>query len=166
MSCLKVFTFLPNFILARRLFHVLAQDRKWFLDQGSFVKGVSPVLVWPYVSWAIAENIHPPPPLWTTLNWVPKNFSISKKDRSILCRIPNFADSKSWGSPEFWKILNGFAGNPIKIHKILGKFVEFQSGSPSIYYKISNVVHGGGLVWIFSGIAHCIASKTGKKFPK
>ena len=37
------------------------------------------------------------------------------------------------------------------IHKILWKFMEFQSGSPSIYYRISNVVHGG--VWIFSGIA-------------
>ena len=54
------------------------------------------------------------------------------------------ADSKSWGIPEFWKILNGFAGIPIKIHKISGKFMEFQSGSLSICYRISNVVHWGG----------------------
>ena len=78
----------------------------------------------------------PPPPLWTTLNWVPRNFRISKKDK-------NPADSKSLGIPEFCKILNGFAGIPIKIHKILGEFMEFESRSPSIYYRISNVVHGG-----------------------
>ena len=84
----------------------------------------------------------PPPPQWTTLNWAPKNFRISKKDSSSLCRIPNPADSNSWGIPEFCKILKGFAGIPIKIHKMLGKFVEFQSDSPNIYYRISNVVHG------------------------
>ena len=55
----------------------------------------------------------------------------------------NPADSKSWGIPEFGKILNGFAGIPIKIHKILGKYIGFQSGSLSIYYRTSNVVHGG-----------------------
>ena len=34
------------------------------------------------------------------------------------------------------------------------KFMDFQSCSPSIFYKISNVVHGGGGGgWIFSGIA-------------
>ena len=77
------------------------------------------------------------------------------KDSSSLCRIPNPADSNSWGIPEFCKILNGFSGIPVKIHKILEKFIEFQSGSPSIDYKISNVVHGGR-GWIFSGIAHCI----------
>ena len=98
------------------------------------------------------KYIHPPP--MDNINWVPKNFRISKKDRSILCRIPDPADSKSWGIPEFKKIFNGFAGIPIKTHKILGKFMEFQSGSPSIYYRISNVVHGG--VWIFFGIAHLI----------
>ena len=89
----------------------------------------------------------------TTLNWVPKNFRISKKDSSNLCRIPNSGDSSSWEIPESCKILNGFSGIPVKIHKILGKFVEFQSGSPNIFYRISNVVHGG--VWILSGIAHC-----------
>ena len=82
------------------------------------------------------------PSLWTTLNWVPKNFRISKKDSGSLCRIPNHADSKSWGIPEFGKILNGFAGIPIEIHKILGKYMEFQSGSLSIYYRTFNVVHG------------------------
>ena len=86
----------------------------------------------------------PPPPPWTTLNWVPKFLRISKKDSGSLCRIPNRADSNSWGIPEFCKILNGFPGIPVKIHKILGKFLESQSGSPSIYYRISNVVHRGG----------------------
>ena len=103
------------------------------------------------VHWASLENIHTPS-IWTTLNWVAKNFRISKKDSSNLCRIPNAANSKSWGVPQFCKILNGFAGIPIKIHKILAKFMEFQSGSPSIYYRISNVVHGG--MWILSGTAH------------
>ena len=96
-------------------------------------------IIIPY--WATPENIHTHP-LWTTLNWVPENFRISKKDSSSLCRIPNPADSKSWGIPEFCKILNGFAGIPVKIHKILGKFMEFQSRSPSIYCRICNVVHG------------------------
>ena len=85
--------------------------------------------------------------LWTTQNWVPNNFRISKKDSGSWCRIPNPADSKSWGIPEFCNILNGFAGIPIKIHKIFGKFMKFQSGSLSINYRISI-----GCVWIFSGI--------------
>ena len=83
--------------------------------------------------------------LWTTLNWVPKNFRISKRDSNSLCRIPNTADSKSWVIPEFCEILNGFARIPIKIHKILGKFMEFQSGSPSTYCRIFSVVHGTGV---------------------
>ena len=93
------------------------------------------------LEWAIPENI-PPPPLWTTLNWVPGNFRISRKDSSSLCRIPNLADSKSLAIPEFCKILNGFTGIPIKILKISRKFMKFQSGSTSICYRISNVVHG------------------------
>ena len=36
-----------------------------------------------------------PHPLWTTLNWVTKNFRISKKDNCSFCRIPEPADSKS-----------------------------------------------------------------------
>ena len=44
----------------------------------------------------------------------------------------------------------GFPGIPVKIYKIWGKFMDFQSYSLSISYRISNVVHGG--VWIFSGI--------------
>ena len=161
------------------------------------------------------------PPIWATLNWVLKNFRISKKGSSSLCGIPNPADSNSWGNsrilqnfarfcwnsdqdsqnvrkihgilvkltdhlwkcphplygrhwigylkisgfprravavyagfqtlliqilggiPEFCKILQGFTGIPIKIHKMLGKFMEFQSGSPIIYDRVSNVVHGG-----------------------
>ena len=73
--------------------------------------------------WAIPENIHPLP-LWTTPNWVPKNFRISKKDNCSFCRIPEPADSKSWGIPEFCKNLNGFPGIPVKIYKILGKFLD------------------------------------------
>ena len=38
----------------------------------------------------------------------------------------------------------------------MGKFVDFQSYSLSISYRISSAVHGGGGGggWIFSGIAH------------
>ena len=86
--------------------------------------------------------------LWMTLNWVPKNFRISKKDSSSLCRILNPADSESWGIPKFCKTLNSFSGILVKIHKILG---NSSNSSLSIYYRISNVFHGG--VWIFSGIA-------------
>ena len=66
-------------------------------------------------------------PLWTTLNWVPKTFRISKNDSSSFCRIPNLSDSKSLGIPEFCNILNGFRGIPVKIHKILGKFMDLKS---------------------------------------
>ena len=52
--------------------------------------------------------------LWTTPNWVPKNFRISKKHSRSLRRIPNPADSNSWGIPEFCKILKGFAGISVK----------------------------------------------------
>ena len=60
------------------------------------------------------------------------------------CRIPEPADSKSWRIPEFRQNLNGFPGIPVKIYKILKKFVDFQSYSLSISYRISNVVHRGG----------------------
>ena len=75
-------------------------------------------------------------PLWTTLNWVLTNFRISKNDNSSFCRIPNVADSKYWGIP-------------VKIHKILEKFMDFQSTSLSIFYRISNVVNGRGGLDIF-----------------
>ena len=109
------------------------------------------------------QKISPPPPptprrrLWTTLNWIPKNFRISKKDSGSLRRIPNPDGWNSWGIPEFCKILNGFPRIPVKIHRILGKFMEFQSGSPSIYYRIPVSSIGG--VWIFSGIAQWIHHK-------
>ena len=45
--------------------------------------------------------------------------------------IQNFA--------RFWMILLEFRS---KFTKFWEKFLEFQSGSPSIYYRISNVVHG------------------------
>ena len=80
--------------------------------------------------------------LGTTLNWVPKTFRISKKANSSFCRIPNLGDSKAWGIPEFCKTFNGLRGIPVKIQKVWRKFMDFQSGSPSICYKISNVVHG------------------------
>ena len=95
-----------------------------------------------------------PPPLWTTLNWVLKNFRISKNNSSRFFRIPNLADSKDWGIPEFCKTFNDFGGIPVKIHNILGKFMDFQSSLLSIFYRISNVVRGV-CVWIFSGIAQC-----------
>ena len=92
---------------------------------------------------------------WTTLNWVLKIFRISKSDSSSFCRIPNLAGCKSWGIPEFCNTLNGFRGIPVKIDKISVKFRDFQSYSPSIFYRISNVVHwGGGGGGIFSCIAH------------
>ena len=85
----------------------------------------------------------PPPPQWMTLNRVLKNFKISKNDSSHFCRIPNLADSKYWGIPEFCKTLNDFRGISVKIHKILRKFMDFQSILLSIFYRISNVVRGG-----------------------
>ena len=93
------------------------------------------------------------PPLWMTLNWVLKNLRISKNDSSRFCRIPDLADSKYWGIPESYKTFNDFRGIPVKIHKILGKFMDFQSSLLSIFYRLSDVVHE--CVWIFSGIAHC-----------
>ena len=82
-------------------------------------------------------------PLWTTLNWVLKNFRISKNDSSRFRRILNLADSKYWGIPEFCKTFDDFHGIPVKIHKILVKFMDFQSSLLSIFYRISNVVHRG-----------------------
>ena len=51
-------------------------------------------------------------PLWTTLNWLPKNFRISKKDSNSLCRIPNPADSNQ---------------NFSRIFQIFMVFLEFRS---------------------------------------
>ena len=93
------------------------------------------------IQWAIPEISTPP--LWTTLNWVPKIPGFPRRTVAVYAGFQTLLDSKSWGIPEFCKILNGFAGIPIKIHKMLGKYMEFQSGSLSIYYRISNVVHGG-----------------------
>ena len=89
--------------------------------------------------WAIPENIQPP---WTSLNWVPEYYRISKNYSSSFCRIPNLADSRFWEIPEFCKTLNGFYVIPVKIHKNLGKSMDFQSCSQSIFYRISNVVSG------------------------
>ena len=108
------------------------------------------------IHWAIPENIHTPPPPWTTLNWVPKNFRISKNDNCSLCRIPEPADSKSWGIPEFHnftKIWMVFLEFRLKFAKFWGNLWisshthwAFLTGFP-----MSSI----GGVWIFSGIAHC-----------
>ena len=90
----------------------------------------------------------PPPPPWTTLNWVPKNFRISKKDNSSFCRIANPADSKPQIISEFCKTWKGFVEFRFKLVKIWRTLMDFQSGSLSIHYRISNVVWGGG---VFSG---------------
>ena len=68
--------------------------------------------------------------LWTTLNWVPKNFRIFKAGFQTLL-IQNLE--------EFWFF---FPGIPANFHKMLGKFMDFQSGSPITYSRISNIVHG------------------------
>ena len=64
------------------------------------------------------ENIHTP--LWTTLNWVSKNFRISKKDN---CSFEGFQSLLIQNLEEFQnfaKTFNGFPGSPVKIYKILG----------------------------------------------
>ena len=75
---------------------------------------------------------------------VPRNFMISKKESSSFCRISNPTDSKSWEILKFRMTLNGFPGIPVKLHKVWEKFIDSQSALPSLYYRISNVLHGGG----------------------
>ena len=75
---------------------------------------------------------------------VPRNFMISQKESSSFCRISNPTDSKSWEIPKFRMTLNGFPGIPVKIHKVREKFIDSQSALPSLYCRISNVLHGGG----------------------
>ena len=86
------------------------------------------------------------------MNGVPKNFRISKNCNDSLCRIPYPADSKSWGIPEFRKILNGFPGIPVKIDKMLGIFMDSIQADPAFItgFPMSSM----GSMWIFSGIAH------------
>ena len=79
--------------------------------------------------------------LWTTLNWVPKNFRISKKDNSSFLKFQSLLIQILRNSRLTQK-LHGFPRIPVKIYKILQKFVDFQSNSLSISYRISNVVHG------------------------
>ena len=64
----------------------------------------------------------PPPPLWTTLNWVSRNFRISKKDSGSLWRIRDPADSNSLGITEFCKFLN-------VLLEFQSKFTKFQRNS-------------------------------------
>ena len=79
-----------------------------------------------------------------------------------MIRAKFVADSVMWNSTllvmkhKVAKILNGFPGIPVKIHKLLGKFLESQSGSPSIYKRISNVVHGGCVDIFWNSPLHVI----------
>ena len=136
-------SFIPRTTLLRKTQHYFAlnQRKDWT---------VSFSVAWLHI--LDYSRKYPHTPLWKTLNWIPRNFRISKKGNCSFCRIPEPADSKSWGVPEFCKNLNGFPGIPVKIYKIGWKFEDFRSYSLSISYRISNVVHG--CVWIFSGIAH------------
>ena len=92
----------------------------------------------------------------------------SQEDSSSLCRIPNPADSNSWGIPEFCKILNGFLGIPVKLHKIFGKFMEFRSGSPSEHllqdFQCRPLGGGGGGVDIFWNSPFYFVVETGCVF--
>ena len=101
----------------------------------------------------------PPPPPWTTLNWVPTNCRISKKDNCSFCRIPELLIQHLEEFQNFTKILMVFLEFRLKFAKYLGKFVNFQSYSLSISYRISNVVHGG--VWILFGTAQNYRIKGG-----
>ena len=108
--------------------------------------------------WAIPENIHTP--LWTTLNWILKNFRISKNDSSRFCRIPNLADSKYWGIPDFAKLIMILVEFRSKFTKFWGNswissqaYQAFSTGFP-----MSSI----GGAWIFSWIAHYKNKRTKK----
>ena len=94
-----------------------------FIDGPALVFGwVNFPILWPHIPVQMKLKCPPPPgfqkisthPLWTTLNWVPKNFRISKKTIAvyagfqilliqILGKFQNFARFRI----------------PVKIHKIL-----------------------------------------------
>ena len=59
-------------------------------------------------------------PLWTTLNWVLKNFRISKNDNSRFCRIPNLAHSKYWEFQNFTRLWMIFVKFRWKFQKFWG----------------------------------------------
>ena len=108
--------------------------------------------------WAIPENIHTP--LRTTLNWILKNFRISKNDSSRFCRIPNLADSKYWGIPDFAKLIMIFV-------EFRSKFTTFWGNSwisSQAYQAFSTgfPMSSMGGAWIFSGIAHYKNKRTKK----
>ena len=88
--------------------------------------------------WAIPKNIHL---LWTTLNWVPKNFRISKKDSSSLCRIPDYGDSSSWGRNS--RILQDFEWFPWNFGQNSQNFGEIH-GFPVRLTKHPSFLPGGG----------------------
>ena len=92
----------------------LTNDSYWFPD----VQFIFKIVLCGSLEWDIPENIHTP--LWTTLNWVPRNFRISTKDNSSFCRIPKPADSKSWGIPDFAKLWMVFLEFRSKFTKFCG----------------------------------------------
>ena len=74
----------------------------------------------------------------TTLDEVPKNFRISKKDISSLSRIPNPADSNSWGIlQDFERSCWNSDQNSQNFRKIRGIPVRLTEH----LLRISNVVH-------------------------
>ena len=96
-----------------------------------------------------------PAPLWTTLNWVSKNFGIFKKDNCSFCRILlEPVESKSRGIPEFRKTLNGFPGILVKSYR---KFYGFPVILTDHFLQDFQCRPwgggGGGRGCIFSGIA-------------
>ena len=85
---------------------------------------------------------------WQT-NKIESDWSNSPRHSSSRQFPSPSSDSKSYGIPGFCKSLNGFRGIQVKIHKIWGKFMDFQSCSTSIFYRISMSSMGGGGVDIF-----------------
>ena len=100
----------------------------------------------------ISTHTPPPPhPLWTTLNWVPKNLRISKKNNCSFCRIPEPADSNLEEFQNFAKIWMVFLEFQLKFAKVWRNLWisshthwAFLTGFPMSSMKG---------VWIFSGIA-------------
>ena len=91
--------------------------------------------------WAIPENIHTP--LMDDNELGTQKFQDFQERQQQFMHEFKPCRFKFLGNSRFYKILNGFPGIPVKTDKILEKFMEFQSGSPSIYCRISNVIHGG-----------------------
>ena len=81
-------------------------------------------------------------------------------DIGRFCRIPNLADSRYWGIPEFCKVFNDFRGIPVKIHKILGEIHGFPVKLTKHFLQNFQCRPWG---WILSGIAHLLARTSTKE---